>query len=141
VFLGLEWKSFKFVKGLLVVTACRERRSEEGGREYDRKVSTLRFAELEISFLISGFATSSSSSSCKPPCRKLKRVSGIRATSPGCDLERCSVTGLWGAACRGRRRRRRRKQTPPCSILAVLTGSNILPPLPYLRNPSHRNPF
>ena len=88
VFLGLEWKSFKFFKGLLVVTACRERRSDEGGREYERKVSTLRFAELEISFLISGFATSSSSSSCKPPCRKLNRVSGIRATSPGCDLKK-----------------------------------------------------
>ena len=52
VFLAFEWKSFKFFKGLLVVTALRERISEEGGRVYDRKVSTFRFAELEISFLI-----------------------------------------------------------------------------------------
>ena len=52
VFLAFEWKSFKFFKGLLVVTALRERICEEGGRVYDRKVSTFRFAELEISFLI-----------------------------------------------------------------------------------------
>ena len=52
VFLAFEWKSFKFFKGLLVVTALRERIREEGGRVYDRKVSTFRFAELEISFLI-----------------------------------------------------------------------------------------
>ena len=33
VFLSWEWKSFKFSRGLLVVTGCRERRTEEGGSE------------------------------------------------------------------------------------------------------------
>ena len=128
----------------------------------------MRFAELlAINFLICGlllttttFSTScSSSSSCRPPCKKLKRVSGMRATSPGWDLkqmrvgemtalwllsslsagccshlERCSVTGLCGAAWR-RRGRRSRKPSPLSSIL-VITGSSILTPLPYLTSPS-----
>ena len=70
-------------------------------------MSTLRFAELlEINFLICGLllttttssTTCSSSSSCRPPCKKLKRVSGMRATSPGWDLKQMRVgemTALW----------------------------------------------